>query len=164
MVINIRTNMGNKFKYVSARLYNQLKYLAAFVLVLIFVNSCQVRLVPQYNAELESQIISAAKLTDRLYLQMIDAPAGKKDYQLYSEKYLDIETEINSVLFKNQARESAKDIVASVKLLRDKFIKYKQDHKIRNTLSNAELVLYNEDLKALWLPLLVEEKALSAAK
>ncbi len=103
-------------------------------------------------------------MTDKLYLEMIDAPTDKKNYSLYSEKYLDIETEINSILFKNEAREKAKDIIASVKILRDKFVKYKQDHKTRNTLSNPELILYNEDLKAFWAPVLVEEKALGAVK
>ncbi len=146
------------------KLPNQLKYIAALSIILIIIDGCQVRLVPQYNAELETQIIDGAKMTDRLYLQMIDAPADKKDYPLYSEKYLDVETEINSILFKNQARDRAKDIIASVKILRDNFVKYKQDHKTRNKLSNSEFTLYNEDLKAFWLPLLVEEKALSAAK
>ena len=88
----------------------------------------------------------------------------KKNYSVYSEKYLDIETEINSILFKNQARDKAKDIIASVKILRDKFVKYKEDHKSKNKLSNPELILYNEDLKAFWAPVLVEERALSAAK
>jgi len=147
-----------------ARLHTQLRYFAIFILIATIASSCQVRLVPQYSAELESEIIAGAKMTDRLYLEMIEAPADKKNYSLYSERYLDIETEINSILFKNEAREKAKDIIASVKILRDKFVKYKQDHKTRNTLSNPELILYNEDMKALWAPVLVEEKALSAVK
>ena len=145
-------------------LYKQLKHFTVFLLIATIINSCQVRLVPQYSAELESQIINGAKMTDKLYLEMIDAPDDKKNYSVYSEKYLDIETEINSILFKNQARDKAKDIIASVKILRDKFVKYKEDHKSKNKLSNPELILYNEDLKAFWAPVLVEERALSAAK
>lgn len=142
----------------------QLKYIMAFILLIALINSCQVRVVPQYSAELEGQIINGAKMTDRLYLEMIDAPEDKKNYALYSERYLTIETEINSILFKNQSREKAKDIIASVKILRDNFVKYKQDHKTRNTLSNPELILYNEDLKAFWAPVLIAEKALSIAR
>lgn len=144
--------------------YKQIKVFASCIFLVIMVNSCQVHLVPQYSAELEAQIINGAKITDRLYLEMIDAADDKKNYSLYSDKYLDIETEINSILFKNEARDKAKDIVASVKILRDHFVKYKQDHKTRNTLSNPELILYNEDLRAMWAPVLVEEKALSNAK
>ncbi|MEO6328918.1 MAG: hypothetical protein ABIO55_08300 [Ginsengibacter sp.] len=151
-------------KQTYTRLCMQLQYFAAATLISTIVIGCQVRLVPQYSAELENQIINGAKMTDKLYLEMIDAPADKKNYLLYSEKYLDVETEINSILFKNEAREKAADIIKSVKILRDKFVKYKRDHKTRNSLSNPELILYNEDLKAFWAPVLVEEKALSAVK
>jgi len=34
--------------------------------------------VPQYSAALEAQIQQGAKMTDMLYLEMLDAPAGKK--------------------------------------------------------------------------------------
>jgi hypothetical protein len=151
-------------KQLSITFTRQLKYITALICLAAMINSCQVRLVPQYSAELENQIINGAKMTDKLYLEMIDAPDDKKNYSLYSERYLDIESEINSILFKNQAREKAQDIIASVKILRDNFVKYKQDHKTRNTLSNPELILYNADLRAFWAPVLVQEKALGTAK
>lgn len=138
-------------------------FLAAFFLVILF-NNCSVRLTPQYNAELENQIINAAKMTDKLYLEMIDAPADKKNYILYRNRYLQVETEINSILFKNQHRAKAEDFVASVKKLKDKFVQYKDDHKTKNKLSNGELKAYNAYLQGLWAPVLTEEQALNKPK
>jgi len=56
------------------------------------------------------------------------------------------------------------DIIISVQKLHDYFVKAKEDHKAKDSLSNAELLIYNEQLKAFWKPVLVEEIALSKAK
>ena len=149
----------NKFKLAKA-----LIIFIFFATLAVGLNSCSVHLVPQYNADIANQIINGAKMTDRLYLEMIDAPADKKNYALYSEKYIDTETEINSILFYNENREKAKDLAASAKILRDKFVQYKEDHKAKNVLSNGELKVYNEELKGFWAPLLIAEKALEHIK
>ena len=144
----------------NAALFSMKRVLFAILFPLLLLQGCRVQLVPSYNAELENQIINGAKMTDKLYLEMIDAPADKKNFSLYAEKYLAAEAEINSILLKNEARSKATDIVASVKALRDYFVKAKEDHKARNTLSNGEMLIYNEQLKAFWKPILVEEIAL----
>lgn len=135
----------------------------SFLFVVTFI-SCRVSLVPEYSATLETQIINGAKMTDMLYLQMINAPAGTKNFALWSDKYLAVEAEINSILLKEQARLKADDIIASVKLLHDHFVAAKDDHHTRDTLKNGEFLVYNEELKAFWLPVLKEEIALSQVK
>lgn len=143
--------------------YYLLKIFSAFIFMLAFA-ACRVSLVPAYSAELETQIVNAAKNTDLLYLQMIEAPADKKNFSNWSDKYLAAETDINSILLKDQARTNDSDLIKPVIALRSYFINAMNDHKIRNTLSNAELLIYNEQLKAFWLPVLKEEIALSKAK
>ena len=140
-----------------------LKLIFSFLLFVSAI-SCRVSLVPAYSEALEAQIINASKMTNMLYLEIMDAPDEKKNYALYADKYLQIETEINSILLQNEARSNSEDIVASVQKLRDAFVKAKEDHKKRNTLSNAELLVYNEQSKAFWKPVLIEERALSNAK
>ena len=153
-----------KSRQTSLRIYWATKTSMFLIFLLSVLNSCQVHLVPSYSAELESQIVNAAKMTDKLYLEMIDAPADKKEYAIYSDEYIAIETEIHSILLINQNRDKAKDIVNSVTILSKKFEEYKEDHKKRNTLSNGELKAYNADLQAFWAPVLVEEQALSKVK
>lgn len=143
---------------------NSISKLAGALFLLVFLSSCQVQLVPQYSAELEQQILNGAKMSDRLYLEIINAPADKKNFELYADKYMNVEVEINSILLKNETRLKAGDIVASTQKLKDYFVKAMEEHKNRHTLSNGELVIYNEQLKAFWKPVLVEEMALKKAK
>ncbi len=131
---------------------------------LILLAGCRASYVPAYDAALQTQIENAAKATDMLYLTMIASPDNVKDYQRYLGEYLNIEGEINSILLKNEVRLKSADIVASVNILKDYFIKAKEDHAKRNVLSNAEALIYNEQLKALWKPVLIEEIALSKAR
>ncbi|MEP6513017.1 MAG: hypothetical protein ABJA79_04070 [Parafilimonas sp.] len=132
--------------------------------LLISYTACTVSLLPTYSAELEAQITSTSKMTDMLYLEIMDAPDDKKVYSVYADKYRQIETEINSILLKNEVRTNADDFIASAKALKEYFVQAKEDHKKRNTLSNPELLIYNEQLKALWKPVLIEEMALSKLK
>jgi hypothetical protein len=136
----------------------------SILLVLTVLYSCTVHLVPPYSADMEEQIENGAKMSDRLYLGMINAPGDKKDFSLYADKYLDVEVEINSILLKDETRPKAGDIIASAQKLKDYFVKAMEDHHNRKTLSNGELIIYNEQLKAFWKPVLVEEIALKSAK
>ena len=135
---------------------------SSVVLIAFFIalSGCKVALLPPYNAELENQIVNAAKLTDKLYLSIIDAPIDKKLYSDYAEKYLEIEVEINSILLKNETRPKNADFIVIIKNLQDHFKQYKNDHKIKNKLSDAELLIYNEELKGFWKPLVIAERTL----
>lgn len=130
----------------------------------IFFAGCRVSFVPAYDAALQIQIENAAKATDMMYLQLMSSPDSLKNYNHYLDDYLNIETDINSILLKNEVRPNATDIVASIKILKDYFIKAKEDHAKRGVISNAEALIYNEQLKALWKPVLIEEIALSKAR
>ena len=136
------------------------------MLVLLFplavFSGCKVQLVPVYSAELENQILQGAKMTDMLYLEMTDAPADKRSYDLYAEKYRAIEAEINSILLKNETRAKAEDMVASVKQLRDGFVNARNEHKAKTTLTNPELILLRETFKAYWKPVLIQEHVLAS--
>ncbi|MEO6405563.1 MAG: hypothetical protein ABIY51_15400 [Ferruginibacter sp.] len=140
------------------------KIIPAALLLAFFISGCSVQLVPAHSAEIEQQITEGAKMSDRLYMEMMSAAPDKKNYSLYADKYLSVAVEINSILFKNETRPKATDIVASVQKLKDFFTKAMEDHRSRNTLSNGEFLIYNEQLKAFWKPVLIEEMALKKAK
>lgn len=138
------------------------------LIVLIFLgvllNSCSVHLVPQYNADMEEQIKNGAKMSDRLYLQMITAAPEARFFNMYEEKYLDVQVEINSILFQDEIRPKANDILISMQKLRDYFVKAMEDHRNKKTLSIGELTIYHEQLQAFWRPVLIEELALKNVK
>lgn len=139
------------------------KFLSLFILTMM-LNSCTIHLVPQYNADMEEQIKNGAKMSDRLYLQMIVASADSKYFSMYENKYLDVQVEINSILLQDQIRPKANDIVASVQKLQEYFTKAMEDHRNKKSLSNGELMIYHDQLQAFWKPVLIEELALKTAK
>jgi hypothetical protein len=116
--------------------------------------------VPEYSAELEDQIVSTAKATDRLYIDMLDVPVNDRDYKIVQDKYNDIEAEINSIEIKNQGRIKNGDFLVIIKNLKEAFLEAKQYHKEHKTLSNGEAISYRATLAGFWKPLYLAEKAL----
>ena len=137
-------------------------FAALGICVLLF--SCRVVLVPEYSAELENQIVQGAKLNDRLYINLLDANPDKRSIQLYADKYAEIESEIHSILLKNETRKKNNDMLVIIRNLDSVFVKYKNHHKSKNTLSDGEIKLNQVYIKDLWKPLLIAESGLKKAK
>lgn len=137
-----------------------IRKLSALLSLIVFLISCRVMLVPEYNAALEDQIANAAKATDKLYIDIIDAPVNEKSYNTFNERYNEIEVEINSIQLKNEARPKNGDFLVIIKNLKDAFAEAKKYHKEHKTLSEGEAIAYRATLAGYWKPLYVAEKAL----
>ncbi len=122
--------------------------------------SCRVSLVPEYNAQLEDQIIKAAKETDKLYIDLLDAAPDLRHYTVAQPRYSEIEAEINSIELKNQGRIKNGDFLVIIKNLKEAFLEAKKFHKDHETLSNGEILAYQATLAGFWKPLYLAEKAL----
>ena len=134
--------------------------LSAFLSLVFMLTSCKVMLVPQYSAELENQIANTAKSTDKLYIDMMDTPVNERTYHAFSERYNDIEVEINSIQLKNEARPKNGDFLVIIKNLKDAFAEAKKYHKEHKILSDGEAIAYQATLAGFWKPLYIAEKAL----
>src|SRR3977135_3009814 len=88
-----------------------LRRFSEFLILSILMVSCRVALVPEYSAQLEEQISNAAKATDRLYLDMLDVPLANRTYESFKDRYNAIESEINSIKLKNEARLKNGDFI-----------------------------------------------------
>lgn len=134
--------------------------ISVFLLLAFVLTACRVMLVPEYSAALEDQIASAAKATDKLYIDMLDAPLNERTYKAFNERYNDIEVEINSIQLKNEARPKNGDFLVIIKNLKDAFAEAKKYHKEHTTLSDGEAIAYQATLSGFWKPLYIAEKAL----
>jgi hypothetical protein len=127
--------------------------------------SCRVNLVSEYSQELETQIINGAKMNDRLYIDLLKCDTAKRNYQLFADRYANIEAEINSIRFKNETRKNPKSMNSIVDTLKNIFKKYENEHKDKvSALTNGEIIIYQSYIKAFWTPLLVTESGLKKAK
>ena len=136
------------------------KRMAVIFSLLFFITSCRVSLVPEYSAQLETQIANAAKANDRLYIDMLDVLPAQRTYDTFAVRYNDIEAEINSIQLKNEARKKNNDFMVIIKNLKDAFTEAKNYHKTNRTISNGEIKAYQATLAGFWKPLYIAEKAL----
>lgn len=126
----------------------------------LFLISCKVVWVPDYNAKLEEQITKTARANDKLYIDMLDDGPDKRGYDRFKEKYSDIEADINSISLYNEARNKNDDLVAITKNLKEAFLEAKQYHKEKNTLTNGEIKAYQATMAGFWKPLYLAERGL----
>jgi hypothetical protein len=133
--------------------------------LLISLSSCiSVKLVPDYSEAIENQIIETQKQNETLYIELLEQPEDKRTYTRVSKQYLEVESNINSILFQYQTREKNEDFVKMAKLLKDNFIQYKKEHKDKKTLNDGEISIYIAYINGFWQPLLTAEKALKNIK
>jgi len=134
--------------------------LLPLALALFVFTACRVTLVPEYNARLEDEIAKAAKANDRLYIDMLDAAPDKRTYEACKERYHDIESDINSIQLRNEARSRNEDFLKIIRNLKDGFSEAKNYHKEKNVLREGEIKAYQSTLSALWKPLYIAERSL----
>ncbi len=137
-----------------------IRKISFFLFIACLFVSCRVTLVPEYNAQLEDQIINTAKATDRLYIDLLDAAPSQREYTVVQPRYSEIEADINSIELKNQGRIKNGDFLVIIKNLKDAFLEAKKFHKEHKTLSNGEILSYQATLAGFWKPLYLAEKAL----
>ena len=136
------------------------KRLTLILLLVSAIFACRVTLVPEYNAKLEEDIAKAAKANDKLYIDLLDASPEKRVYDGYKERYNDIESDINAIQLKNEARNKNEDFLKIIKNLKDGFTEAKKYHKDNKTLSDGEIKAYQATIGGLWKPLYVAERSL----
>lgn len=140
------------------------KLLLLITCIILSLSSCYVKLVPDYSEAIENQIIKTQKENQEMYLELLEKPEDKRTYTSVTKEYLNIESNINSILFQYQSREKNEDFVKMAKLLKDNFIQYKKEHKDKETLNDGEIALYISYINGFWQPLLTAERALKNIK
>ena len=141
-----------------------LRRLSGLFLLTWSLLACRVTWVPEYNALLEEQIAKAAKATDKLYIDLVVVPLANWTYEIFKDRYNEIESEINSIKLKNEARPKNADFLVINKNLKAAFDEAKKYHKDNSTLSNGEAMAYQSTLAGFWKPLYVAEIALKPTK
>ncbi|MCC6817599.1 MAG: hypothetical protein IT245_01730 [Bacteroidia bacterium] len=136
-----------------------------FSVIIVLLLGCKVNFIPEYSSVLEEKIISGAKMHEKLYLDMaVSNDTNSRNYNNWLSRYNEIEIEINSIKFMNETREKNEDMLKIVGNLASTFLQYKNEHRVNRHLSDGQIILYNEYLKAKWLPLLKAEIALKSIR
>jgi hypothetical protein len=119
-------------------------------------------MLPDYNATITEQINTTAMKVDKFYLSMQESTTQEKDGRAYSnfiEDYVEIEVELNSLLSQNKTRPLNKNSTRICEITLQLWVKYKEEHKVKNTLPNGLLILNRKTFSDLFYAMMVAEKA-----
>lgn len=145
--------------FFNSKLLKRSKVFVAFAL--LFISSCKVTWVPEYNAELETAIVATAKQTNKLYLTIADTKEADRTYWNFSTEYQKILSEINSIQLKIQGQKKNKEFLVLIANVKELFMKYSNEHKTEyKTLSSGQIKIYNLQMQAAWKPLYLAQRGI----
>lgn len=128
----------------------------------ILLYSCRLTLVAPYDETIRKQIEETAKAVDRFYLLMLETTNESdqsRAYHNFVRDYINIQVEINDLLRKNRMRPLNDQSVRICEITLNLWIKYKEEHRKENTLSDGIIELNRMAFADLFEAMLVAEKA-----
>ncbi len=135
--------------------------LSVVILSFLALNACKVTFLQGYDAKIAEQIENTSKAVDKFYLSMLDTTSAEKGgrvFTKFSEQYVNIEVELNSLLSKNRIRPLNENSTRIYEITIQLWMKYKAEHKKDNTLSDGLIKLNQETFSDLFYAMQVAEK------
>jgi len=136
-------------------------------LTLLALNSCKVTFVPSYDAKISEQIDETTKSVDLFYLNMLENTSEKNDgraFDKFSERYVELEVELNSLLNKNKVKPLNKSSTRICEITLQLWQKYKGIHKKDDKLTNGEIKYNRKIFEDLFYAMQVAEKGKKLAE
>jgi len=127
------------------------------------ISSCKVNLLPSYNAAISEQIDNTAKTIDKFYLSMLETTNTENDgrsFKNFTDKYVEIEVELNSLLNKNKIRPLNKNSTRICEITLQFWVKYKEEHKVKNTLKDGLILLNRKTFNDLFYAMRVADEGI----
>jgi hypothetical protein len=114
--------------------WKRTSYICFFLLLgLVIIQGCSYRLIAAYDEKTEEAIFASAKEVDQFYGRLLEAKEEERLYSKYSEEYVRIEAQLNSLVLRNKVRglnDDSTDI--SERILR-LWRRYKDKHQEKDT-------------------------------
>lgn len=132
-----------------------------FFLLSASMIGCRVTLLPDFDEQIADHIEATAKQVDHFYLTMMETTSNKnkeRAYQNFTAGYVEIEVELNALLLKNQVRPLNENSTKISELALELWIKYKEEHKADNELSNGLIKLNRLYMRDIFYAMQVSEQ------
>jgi len=106
-------------------------------LALLGLGACSIQLVADYDSTTYEEILRVGKKVDHFYGSLLEAPEKDRKYARYSEKYVEIETDLRSLYIRNKSRPLNQEATAISESILGLWMKYKQAHHDRDGYSTG---------------------------
>ena len=107
------------------------------LIVAVATTGCAVKLVADYDNAAFEEILAVGKKVDKFYGTLLETKADERPYAKFSDDYVSIETDIRSMLLRNQARALNSESTQISEIILKLMTKYKDRHKTRNTYTDG---------------------------
>lgn len=127
--------------------------------VFLYFQGCAVKYVADYDAKIEENTIKISKQVNKFYANLLETELTKREYKNYKDEYIDIEVEIKALILQSNAHPLNDQSVAIATTILDKWLQYKQEHKLNNTYKDALIQNHQIRFSRLFKAMLVAEIA-----
>jgi maltodextrin utilization protein YvdJ len=111
-----------------------------FCLILFFslaLSGCIVKLVADYDSVTFEEVLKVGKRVDKFYGDLLETQVNDRKYQKFSSQYVEIETDVRSLVTRNQARALNEESTQIAEITLKLWVKYKDAHKEKDAYSDG---------------------------
>lgn len=116
------------------------RHFARFSVLLFLALSlggCTIKWVADYDSVTFEEILKVGKKVDKFYGELLEMRLADRAYQKFSDRYVDIETDIRSLVTRNKARALNDESTQISEITLNLWIKYKNNHQAKDTYSDG---------------------------
>lgn len=125
---------------------------------IIFIISCSVKLIADYDRDTADKIIEISKLVDLFYMNLLATEPSERAYNKFTEEYNNIEVELRALVMMNKLRTKNEDSTQIAESTLEFWLKYKETHKENNNYKNAKLKIHRKRFNRLFTAMAIGEK------
>jgi hypothetical protein len=130
------TTRSAQMKLVQKKIISTWQFLTILIIGLALAG-CSIKLVADYDSTTFEEVISVGKKVDRFYGDLLETPVNERQYQKFTEKYVEIETDLRSLGTRNRARALNNESTQISDIILALWVKYKTNHAANNGYGNG---------------------------
>lgn len=101
-------------------------------LLLALFTACALQIAPDYDTATANQIVATAKVVDKFYADLNQAPDSDRPYSKYAPEYGTVEVEIRALVLRNKMRALNEDSSTVADTLLTLWQKVESTHKTKD--------------------------------
>lgn len=105
------------------------------------LSGCAVKLVADHDTKTYEEILRIGKSIDKFYGDLLETTAASRKYQKYSEKYVQLESELRSLYVRNKSRPLNQESTKISESILELWVKFKGKHKAKNSYKDGNAKL-----------------------
>ena len=118
-------------------LHEQLLRLGLFFILVLSITGCTFQMVADYDSVAFEEILRVGKKVDKFYGDLLELKPSERAYQKFSNQYVEIETDIRSIVTRNKLRVLNQESVEIAETTLKLWLKYKDNHQAKDAYADG---------------------------